>query len=130
MLTNAMKFKKNYEEAIEEVGMQIVEAISALEQAGDEDENQYWAQTCEKGSISIKELILSGTGEEVRYSNIDFNAVYDFLNIYSDGEICSNNNSVIEELEEVFDIIVDTDDIMLILDYDQEFLMEHSENYK
>jgi hypothetical protein len=35
-----------------------------------------------------------------------------------------------EELEEVFDVFVDEDDIILLLNYDQKFLMEHSENYK
>lgn len=127
MLTNAMNFKKNYGEAIEEVGMQIVEAITALELAGDET---HWEEISDKGSISIKDLVIEATGEEVRYSNIDFQAVHDFLSIYSDSEICSNNNSVMEELEEVFDVFVDEDDIILLLNYDQKFLMEHSENYK
>ena len=127
MLTNAMNFKNNYGEAIEEVGMQIAEAITALELAGDET---HWEEISDKGSISIKDLVIEATGEEVRHSNIDFQAVRDFLSIYSDSEICSNNNSVMEELEEVFDVFVDEDDIILLLNYDQKFLMEHSENYK
>ena len=105
MLTNAKKMRENYIERVKKVADDIINVIADIE---DED---IWADAMnDEGEVDVLYCIGGGTYEPGVY----ITEVYDYLTTIVDERI-SETKTVIEALEEVFDIDYDPWTFELIL---------------
>lgn len=114
MLNNAKEMRKNYIERVKEAADDIINVINCLE------ETNFWeAEMGEKGYVDIL-LYIDGTDDYAEEKGVDIEEVYKYLETVVDPSI-SPKKTVIEALEEIFDIEYDSESFELyIKPYDSE----------
>lgn len=114
MLNNAKEMRKNYIERVKEAADDIINVIDCLE-----NENFWEIEMGEKGYIDIL-FCIDGTDDYAEENGVDIEEVYEYLKTVVEPSI-SLNKTVIEALEEIFDIEYNSDTFDLyIKPYDSE----------
>lgn len=105
MLTNAKEMRRNYIERVKEVADDIINVINCLE------EQDCWEG--EMGEDYSLDVLFYIEGDEYE-ADVDITEVYDYLTTVIDNGI-SPTKSVIEALEEVFEIECDPWRFVLVM---------------